>query len=117
MIILNVTDKQAQLSLNLADAGETALSSETILNSLSEKGVCCGILEDAINDVVAQVNSRGDGHQAGELVIENIIVACQIEPTLGTPAAIEFLFRNGEIVAPGDEDLRGVIVEDGTPPW
>jgi uncharacterized protein (DUF342 family) len=102
MIKLDVTASRAKLSFSPDGAGRT-ISTDAIVEKLTEAGVCCGILDAAIARIVDQ-NIRL------ERAIEDAVVARQIEPQAGRSAAIKHILSHDQIAAAGD-----VVAELGEP--
>jgi len=95
MLKLDVTDNVVKLSLSPGDIDVETLSTEFLANKLSEAGVRCGIRNDAIANVLYQVNEL-------QVAIEDVVVAAQIEPRNEQPAPIIQYLRNEQIAAAGD---------------
>ena len=95
MIKLDVTDKLAKLSLSPGDVDAATLSVDYLVGYLSDAGVCCGILNDAIADVLQQVSTL-------QVAAECVVVAEQIEPHDEQPAALIHCLGNDQIAAVGD---------------
>ena len=95
MIKLDVTDKLAKLSMSPGDVDTATLSADYLVDYLNDSGVCCGILDDALADVVRQV---------GELqaAVEGVVIAEQIEPQDEMPAPVVRCLDDDQIAAAGD---------------
>ena len=95
MIYLNVTDKLARLSLAPSDVEAEKLSVDYLVRYLNDSGVCFGILNDAITDVVSQVKE----HQTA---VEGVVIAEQLEARDQQPAPVIRCLDDGQIAAVGD---------------
>lgn len=95
MIKLDVTDKLAKLSMSPRDVDTATLSVDYLIDYLNDSGVCCGILDDAITEVVRQV---------GELqaAVEGVVIAEQIQPQDEMPAPVVRCLDDDQIAAAGD---------------
>ncbi len=95
MINLDVTDKLAKLSLSPGDVDAATLSVDYLVGYLNDSGVCYGILDDAIADVVRQVSEL-------QIAAEGVVIAEQIEPQDETPAPVVRCLDDGRVAAVGD---------------
>ncbi len=95
MIDLDVTDGLARLSLSPGDVDPAILSVDYLVGYLNDEGVCCGILDDAVANVVRSVGKL-------EVAVEGVVVARQIEPEDEIPAPIVRCLGDNKIAAVAD---------------
>jgi uncharacterized protein (DUF342 family) len=95
MIRLDVTDEFAKLTLSPGDVDASTLTVDYLVNYLSESGVCRGIQNDAMTQVVRLISEL-------ECPVKGVVVARQIEPQTGQAAPIIHCLRSGDIAAVGD---------------
>lgn len=94
MLKLDINDDQALLSLAPNEDVTEAYTVDSVMAGLSESGVCCGILEDAISDAVQQVAEHN--------TVADVIVAQWVEPRPCEPGRLTPTVRDQQIVAPGE---------------